>query len=72
MVDKNHSGPETLKILATETGIVLLPGKGFDVLHPSARVSLANLREYDYRQIGISIRQQLDNLYSQYKKQTKD
>ncbi|MWZ25697.1 bifunctional aspartate transaminase/aspartate 4-decarboxylase [Francisella tularensis] len=69
---KNHSGPETLKILATETGIVLLPGKGFDVLHPSARVSLANLREYDYRQIGISIRQQLDNLYSQYKKQTKD
>ncbi|MDE5039713.1 bifunctional aspartate transaminase/aspartate 4-decarboxylase, partial [Francisella tularensis subsp. holarctica] len=35
---KNNSGPETLKILATETGIVLLPCKGFDVLHPSDRV----------------------------------
>ena len=66
---KNHSGPETLKILAIETGIVLLPGKGFDVEHPSARVSLANLREYDYSQIGINIRKQLDNLYSRYKKE---
>jgi aspartate 4-decarboxylase len=66
---KNHSGPETLKILAIETGIVLLPGRGFDVEHPSARVSLANLREYDYSQIGINIRKQLDNLYSRYKKE---
>ncbi|API86188.1 bifunctional aspartate transaminase/aspartate 4-decarboxylase [Francisella uliginis] len=68
---QNHSGPKALKILAKETGIVLLPGKGFDVEHPSARVSLANLREYDYRQIGINIRQQLDNLYSRYKSQLK-
>lgn len=51
--------------------MVLLPGKGFDVENPSARVSLANLREYDYRQIGINIRQQLGNLYSRYKSQLK-
>lgn len=57
-----------LKTLASETGVVLLPGNGFDDLHPSARVSLANLRECDYRNIGINIRQQLDNLYSEYKK----
>ncbi|MED7787750.1 bifunctional aspartate transaminase/aspartate 4-decarboxylase [Francisella sp. 19X1-34] len=66
---QNHNGPETLKTLAKETGIVLLPGKGFDVKHPSARVSLANLREYDYQQIGINVRQQLDNLYIRYTKQ---
>lgn len=56
-----------LKTLASEMGIVLLPGNGFDDLHPSARVSLANLRECDYRNIGSNIRQQLDNLYSKYK-----
>lgn len=63
---RNYSASEALKILAVETGIVLLPGKGFDVEHPSARVSLANLREYDYKQIGINIRQQLDELYKKY------
>lgn len=65
---QNHSVNDMLKTLASETGIVLLPGNGFDDLHPSARVSLANLRECDYRNIGINIRQQLDNLYSEYKK----
>jgi aspartate 4-decarboxylase len=65
---KNYSGPDALRMLAKETGIVLLPGKGFDVLHPSVRVSLANLREYDYRQIGLYIRKEIDALYNLYKK----
>ena len=63
---ENYAGADTLRILAAKTGVVLLPGKGFDVEHPSARVSLANLREYDYRQIGLCVRQQLDDLYNQY------
>lgn len=66
---KNYAGPDALRRLAKETGVVLLPGRGFDVTHPSARVSLANLREYDYRQIGLSIRNQLDELYEQFQLQ---
>ncbi|MCF6776399.1 bifunctional aspartate transaminase/aspartate 4-decarboxylase [Thiotrichales bacterium 19X7-9] len=65
---KNTQGSDVLKRLALETGVVLLPGQGFDVEHPSARVSLANLREYDYRQIGLSIRKLLDEHYELFKK----
>ena len=39
-----------------EGGVVLLLGKGFGTLHPSARASLANLNEYDYTRIGRVIR----------------
>lgn len=56
---QNYNAADFLRRLAQETGVVLLPGKGFDVDHPSARVSLANLRECDYRQIGLAIRQVL-------------
>ncbi|MFN3234089.1 MAG: bifunctional aspartate transaminase/aspartate 4-decarboxylase [Gammaproteobacteria bacterium] len=48
------SGSEFIVRLAEETSVVLLPGKGFDVEHPSARVSLANLTEFNYRDIGRS------------------
>lgn len=47
---------ELLFRLADETGVVLLPGRGFGTPHPSARVSLANLNESDYANIGRSIR----------------
>ncbi|HUZ65762.1 MAG TPA: bifunctional aspartate transaminase/aspartate 4-decarboxylase [Acetobacteraceae bacterium] len=47
---------EMLFRLAEEGGVVLLPGKGFGTLHPSARASLANLNEYDYTKIGQVIR----------------
>jgi aspartate 4-decarboxylase len=47
---------ELLFRLAEETGVVLLPGRGFGTPHPSARVSLANLNESDYANIGRSIR----------------
>lgn len=47
---------EMLFRLADEGGVVLLPGKGFGALHPSARASLANLNEYDYTKIGRVIR----------------
>ncbi|MDF7669972.1 bifunctional aspartate transaminase/aspartate 4-decarboxylase [Orbaceae bacterium ESL0721] len=57
--------------IATETGIVLLPGKGFGVLHPSARASLANLYEYQYIAIGKAIRGLADKYYEAYLKAKK-
>ncbi|AFL94704.1 putative aminotransferase 3 [Thermococcus cleftensis] len=53
--------------LAVEAGVVLLPGKGFDVIHPSARVSLANLREIDYIKIGKTIRRLIDEYYKKFR-----
>ncbi|AEK59981.1 bifunctional aspartate transaminase/aspartate 4-decarboxylase [Collimonas fungivorans] len=47
---------EALFRLAEETGVILLPGRGFGTAHASARVSLANLNEYDYTNIGTAIR----------------
>lgn len=47
---------EALFRLAEETGVILLPGRGFGTAHASARVSLANLNEYDYANIGTAIR----------------
>ncbi len=65
-IQTHFTGADLLKRLAEETGVVLLPGKGFAANRPCARVSLANLREYDYRMIGIAIRQVLDELYKTY------
>ncbi|MEM9728420.1 MAG: bifunctional aspartate transaminase/aspartate 4-decarboxylase [Myxococcota bacterium] len=53
--------------LARETGVVLLPGKGFEVVDPSARVSLANLTEQEYASIGKFSRKVLDEYYEDYK-----
>jgi len=57
---------ELLLKIADEAGIVLMPGSGFGDTHPSVRVSLANLNEYDYAAIGTAIRQLLDTYYNQY------
>jgi aspartate 4-decarboxylase len=54
---------EMLFRLADEGGVVLLPGKGFGTLHPSARASLANLNEYDYVKIGSVIRSLADEYF---------
>jgi aspartate 4-decarboxylase len=59
---------EALARLADEAQVVLLPGKGFDSVHPSGRVSLANLNEQDYRKIGAAIRNMLDSYYQEYQK----
>jgi aspartate 4-decarboxylase len=50
----NKNPLEILFRLADEGGVVLLPGKGFGTPHPSARVSLANLDDEDYRKIALS------------------
>ena len=54
--------------LADETSVVLLPGKGFEVVNLSVRVSLANLTEYEYKSIGKAIRKILDEYYEEFSK----
>jgi aspartate 4-decarboxylase len=58
---------EMLFRLANETGVVLLPGKGFGTLHPSARASLANLNEPDYTRIGRLIRALAEEYFQEFK-----
>ncbi len=57
---------EMLFRLADEGGVVLLPGKGFGTLHPSARASLANLNVYDYATMGRVIRKLADEYHDEY------
>lgn len=57
---KQDLGTRFLFRLAEETGVVLLPGNGFEVVNTSARVSLANLTEFEYAAIGRFTRQVLD------------
>jgi aspartate 4-decarboxylase len=59
---------EMLFRLADEGGVVLLPGKGFGTLHPSARVSFSNLNDYDYTKIGQVIRTLAEEYYREFKR----
>lgn len=51
--------------LAEETGVVLLPGRGFEVIDVSARVSLANLTDIEYAAIGRAARQVLEEYHEE-------
>lgn len=66
---KTKQPTEMLFRIADEAGVVLLPGQGFAVQHPSARVSLANLNEYQYAAIGSSIYKLVEEYYAEFKKQ---
>ena len=57
---------EALFRIAQETSIVLLPGRGFGGTHASGRVSLANLNEYDYANIGKSIRGMASEFFARF------
>ncbi|RFA12237.1 aspartate 4-decarboxylase [Subtercola boreus] len=59
-------GTEFLFRLAEETGVVLLPGKGFEVVDTSARVSLANLTDNEYRAIGAATRRIVDEYHDTF------
>lgn len=63
---KNIDPSEVLFRLAKESGVVLLPGRGFGTLHPSGRVSLANLNEPDYIQIGKTVRKLMDEYNARF------
>ncbi len=65
---KQDLGTRFLFRLAEETGVVLLPGKGFEVVDTSARVSLANLTDVQYAAIGRFTRRVLDEYYSDFEK----
>ncbi len=66
---KQSSTGDMLFRIADETGIVLLPGRGFGSDRPSGRASLANLNEYEYAAIGRALRKMTDELYAQYTEQ---
>lgn len=63
---EHEQGNEFLFRLADEAGVVLLPGQGFDVIHRSVRVSLANLTHNDYTAIGKLTRKVMDEYYASY------
>ena len=69
---KNRNPTELLFRIADEAGVVLLPGKGFAVQHPSARASLANLNEYQYTAIGSSLRKLAEEYYAEFKSKSKN
>ena len=66
-VRNNFAANELLFRIADETGIVLLPGRGFGTQHPSGRASLANLNEYEYARIGRALRRMADEYHSAWK-----
>jgi aspartate 4-decarboxylase len=51
-VKKNYEPTDILFRLAEQTGVVLLNGGGFEGPEWSVRVSLANLRDVQFQQIG--------------------
>ncbi len=57
--------------LAHEAGVVLLPAQGFGATHPSFRVSLANLKEVEYRKIGEAVYRIGEEYYAEFTKQKK-
>lgn len=61
-------GVKFLVRLARETGVVLLPGQGFEVVDMSARVSLANLTEFEYAAVGRFTRQMVDEYHADFTK----
>jgi aspartate 4-decarboxylase len=67
---KSDLGIGFLFRLAQETGVVLLPGNGFEVVDTSARVSLANLTDNEYAAIGRFTRQVLDEYFQDFTKAT--
>jgi aspartate 4-decarboxylase len=66
---RNKNPLEILFRVADEGGVVLLPGRGFGTLHPSARISLANLNAADYAKIGRIIRVIMQEYFAEYRGQ---
>jgi aspartate 4-decarboxylase len=68
---KSDLGISFLFRLAEETGVVLLPGNGFEVVDTSARVSLANLTEVEYAAIRRFTRKALDECIDDFRASSK-
>lgn len=63
---ENKNPIELLFRIAHGASMVLLPGEGFGVQHPSARASLANLNAYQYGTIGASLRKFAEEAYLEF------
>ena len=68
---KTQNPREILFRIAEDTGVVLLPGSGFQVQHPSGRASLANLQEHQYAAIGASLRKLAEEYYEEFSRTRK-
>ncbi|MDB8793445.1 aspartate 4-decarboxylase [Romboutsia sp. 1001216sp1] len=64
----NYNPVDILFDLAEESSIVLLGGGGFAGPKWSIRISLANLFDDAYSEIGHSLKKVLDNYFNEYKK----
>lgn len=67
-VKTNVNPDEILFRIADETGIVLLPGRGFGTRQPAGRASLANLNEYEYARIGKALRGTAEEFHAAFRK----
>ncbi|OCJ16159.1 aspartate 4-decarboxylase [Rhizobium sp. AC44/96] len=65
---KQSGAGDMLFRIADQTGIVLLPGRGFGAHQASGRVSLANLNEFEYAKIGKALRAMADQYYEEFSK----
>jgi aspartate 4-decarboxylase len=65
-IKERASAGDLLFRIADQTGIVLLPGRGFGTHQPAARASLANLDEYEYVRIGRALREMAEQLHQEY------
>lgn len=70
-VKAKSSAGDLLFRIAEETGIVLLPGRGFGTKQPAGRASLANLNEYEYANIGRALKGLADQMYAEFEKKKK-
>lgn len=66
-ISTESSSGDLLFRIAEETGIVLLPGRGFGTKQPAGRASLANLNEYEYANIGRALKKLADHMYADFK-----
>jgi len=70
-VKAKSSAGDLLFRIAEETGIVLLPGRGFGTKQPAGRASLANLNEYEYANISRALKGLADQMFAEFKKKKK-
>jgi aspartate 4-decarboxylase len=66
-LDGKHESIDFVWRMADEKDVVVLDGGGFDAPEMSVRVSLANLYEDDYREIGAAISDLLEEYRNEWK-----
>ena len=65
-IKENITDLEFLNDLAARKGLVLMYGPGFKAPEGTIRISLANLYEKDYKELGKRLFELLDEYYEEY------